>query len=138
MWLGQIFAQRLGDRPRDALGRLDLVQGITVTLEELDLLSVQAEDLIAVGRLKDAHQGLGVEAVGHDRQFGDRPLERVHPEHALCAQHCQAVKSVIPEVAVVGQCRNGSSSGRTSLFGYFSRSDSSSAFTRFRNRIGSC
>jgi hypothetical protein len=49
VWLGQFFSQRLGDRPRDTLGRFDLVQSITVALEELDLLSVQAENVITVG-----------------------------------------------------------------------------------------
>ena len=68
-------------------------------------MPAQAENLVAVGRLKDAHQGFGVEAIGHDGQLGNRPLEPVDSEHASCAQHCQSVKGVIPEVAVVRQCQ---------------------------------
>ena len=49
MRFGQFLAQRFGDRPRDTLGQLDLVQGIAVALEEPDLPPVQAEDLVAVG-----------------------------------------------------------------------------------------
>jgi hypothetical protein len=49
VWLGQFLSQRLGYRPRDALVRFDLVQGITVALEELDRLSAQAENVMAIG-----------------------------------------------------------------------------------------
>jgi hypothetical protein len=49
VWLGQFLSQRLGDRSRNALGGFDLVQGITVALEDSDLLSVQAENVIPVG-----------------------------------------------------------------------------------------
>ena len=56
----------------------------------------------AVRRLKDAHQRLEVEAVGHDSQFGDWPLEPVHTEQARRAEHGQPVKRVISEVAIIG------------------------------------
>jgi len=100
VWLGQFTPQRLGDRPRDTGGRVDLIQGVTVTFKELDLLSAQAEDLVAVGRLKHAQQRLCVEAIGHDGQLGNRPLESVSSEQTPCTQHCQSVEGVLPEVAV--------------------------------------
>src|SRR5688572_15048461 len=76
---------------------------VAVTLEELDVPPVQAQDLVAVGRLKNAHEGLGVEAVRHDSQLGDRPLEPVDSENTGRAQHGQSVQCVIPEVVIVGQ-----------------------------------
>jgi hypothetical protein len=89
------------DRRPDA--DFDFVKGVAVALEELDLLPAKAEDLVAVGQLKDAHQRFGVEAVGHDNQLGNRPPESVNSEHAGRAQHRQSVMGVIPEVGRVGQ-----------------------------------
>jgi hypothetical protein len=103
MRLCQFLAKHLGDSPRDALGQLDLVKGVAVAFEELDFPPVQTKDLVAVGRLEDANEGLRVEAVGRDSQLGDRPLEFVNSEYAQRAKHSQAVNGVIPEVAILGQ-----------------------------------
>jgi hypothetical protein len=83
----------------------NLVQGVTIAFEESGFLSVQTENLIAVGRLKDAHQGLEMKAVRHYDQFGDGPLQSVDPKHSSCAKHRQPVKGMIPHVAVVRQCQ---------------------------------
>jgi hypothetical protein len=45
-----------------------------------------------------------VEAVGHDGQFGDRPLQTEHVKHAEPAQHGQPIQCVAPEVLTVGEC----------------------------------
>ena len=82
MRIGQFIAQRLGDRPRDARSRIDLVKRVAVPLEELDLAEAQSQNLIAIDRLQKAPQGLGVKAVGHDGQFGDRPLKPEHSKQA--------------------------------------------------------
>ena len=103
MRLGQLIAQRLGDRPRDSRGRIDLVKRVAVPLEELDLAEAQSQNLIAIDRLQKASQGLGVKAVGHDGQFGDRPLKPEHSKQARPAQHGQSIQRVVPEVMIVGE-----------------------------------
>jgi hypothetical protein len=61
-------------RLRGARVRAQPDLGVAVAFEELDLAPVQAEDLVAVCRLDDAHQGFGMETVGHDGQLGNWPL----------------------------------------------------------------
>ena len=87
MGFGQLGAQRLGDRLRDSRGWIDLVERVAVPLEELDLVEAQSEDLVAIGRLQKAPQGLRMKAVGHDDQFGDRPLKPENLKQARPAQH---------------------------------------------------
>ena len=103
MRLGQLIAQRLGDRPRDSGSRIDLVKRIAVPLEELDLAEAQSQNLIATDRLQKASQGLGVKAVGHDGQFGDRPLKPEHSKQARPAQHGQSIQRMVPEGMIVSE-----------------------------------
>ena len=44
-----------------------------------------------------------MEALCHNNQLGDRPLESVRAEHTRRAEHGQSVTSVLPEVVIVGQ-----------------------------------
>ena len=97
MRLGQLIAQRLGDCSRDSRSRIDLVEHVAVSLEELDLMEAQSQDLIAIDRLQKASQGLGVKAVGHDGQFGERPLKPEHSKQARPAQHGQSIQRMVPE-----------------------------------------
>lgn len=82
MGFGQLIAQRLGDRPRDAWRRIDLVEDVTGPLEELNLAQAQPEYLVAINRLQEASQWFGVKAVGDNSQLGDRTLEWDHMKHA--------------------------------------------------------
>ncbi len=100
---GQLIAQRLGDRPRDAWSRIDLVERVAVPLEEPDLLEAQSQNLIVTDRLQKASQGLGVKAVGHDGQFGDRPLKPEHSKQARPAQHGQSLQRMVPESIIVSE-----------------------------------
>src|SRR3546814_1727154 len=45
----------------------DLIDAVAVALEQACRMAVQAKDLVTVRRLHDAHQRLGMEAVGDDR-----------------------------------------------------------------------
>src|SRR3546814_12002384 len=47
----------------------DLIDAVAVALEQACRMAVQAKDLVPVRRLHDAHQRLGMEAVGEDRQI---------------------------------------------------------------------
>gem|GEM_PF-3626614 len=101
MGLGQLIAQRLGDRPRDARSQIDLVERIAVSFEELDLLEAQSQNLIVSDRLQKASQGLGVKTVGHDGQFGDWPLKLEHSKQARPTQYGQALPHMVPEFIIV-------------------------------------
>jgi len=103
MWLGDFFPQRADQCSRDARSQINLVENITVALKQLDLLSAQGENLIAVSGLQESHQGFEVKTLGDNGQFGDLSLELVHPKQPLCTQHGQAVKGMGPEVAVASQ-----------------------------------
>ncbi len=105
MRIGQFFPQRISERARHFLMQSNLAQDVTVTFEKLGFLPVQSENMITIGRLKNAHQGFGMKAIGHNNQFGNRPLESVNPENAFRAQHRQPFIGVVPEFAVVSQCQ---------------------------------
>ena len=63
----------------------------------------QRKNLITVGGLQDAQQRLGVEAVGHDREFRDGPLQPVDAEHRGRAQHGEPFQRVVLEVVIIRQ-----------------------------------
>ena len=81
----------------------DLVHAVAVALEQARRMPAQRQDLIAVGRLHDAHQGLGVKAVGDDGQFFHRALQPIDAEHVRGTQHGQALGAVVPELGIVRQ-----------------------------------
>ena len=83
--------------------RIDLVERVAVPLKELDLVKTQSQNLIAIGRLQKASQGLGVKAVGHDGQFGNRPLKPEHSKQARPAQHGQSIQRMVPEVMIASE-----------------------------------
>src|SRR3546814_4136731 len=76
----------------------DLIDAVAVALEQACRMAVQAKDLVTVRRLHDAHQRLGMEAVGDDRQIRNGTLQAVDAEQARCAEHGQALEVVVPEV----------------------------------------
>ena len=103
MRLGELAAQRLGDRARNARRQIDFEQSAPVALEQPDRLEVEAQHLVAVERLQEPPQRLGMEAVGDDGQLGDRLREAVGVKDAGAAQHGQPVERVGPEVPIVGE-----------------------------------
>jgi hypothetical protein len=104
-------------------GGIDLVERVAVALEEPDPVEAQPEDLVAIDRLQEAPQGLGVEAVGHDDHLDDGPLKPDHPKQARPTQHGQSIQRVVPEGNIVGEG-----------FEWFEER----SLTRLRNRIWSC
>jgi len=103
VWLGQLFAQRLGDRPRNSRSEIDLIECVAVPLEEPDRAVAQSENLIAVGRLQKPPERLGVEAVGRDGHFDDGPLKSEYMKKPRCAEHGQSFQCVIPEFLILGE-----------------------------------
>ena len=91
-------------RRRRVDGQVDLVDRVPVTLEERGLVPIESEDVIAIGRLQDAQQRLGVETVGHHGQFGHWPLQPVGAKEARRRENGQSVQGVIPELAIGSQC----------------------------------
>jgi hypothetical protein len=67
------------------------------------LTTVQSEDLIVIGGLKNTHQRLEMKGVGDHNQLRDRSLEPVDPAQSGRAQHSQAIEGVIPKFVVVGE-----------------------------------
>jgi hypothetical protein len=108
MRLGQLAAQRRGDRARHPGGQLHFVKMVAVTLEESNVMPVEAQDLIPVGGLQHPQQGFDMEAPGGDSQFANWPLEFDHPEQAGGSENRQTVPAVIPEVRIDRQCLEGS------------------------------
>ena len=82
----------------------DLLQAVAVAFIQGEAVAVQAQNLVAVSRLCDAHQRLGVKAVSHHHKLNYWALQAVGAKHAGRAQHRQAIGRVIPESFVVGQC----------------------------------
>jgi hypothetical protein len=103
VWLRQLVAQRLGDGARHTGRELDLVDDVAVTLEQPNLAPAQTQHLEATHRLQEAPQRLGMEAVGHHRQFLHRSRQHEDAEQPRTAQHRDAVERVVPEVRIVGQ-----------------------------------
>ncbi len=101
--LAGFVSRDVGDGAGNSRGRFDLVQRVAIALEQTHRVSVQPENLVAIGRLQDAQQRLDVEAVGHDRQLGNRPLQPVDFEQVGRGQHGEPVERVVPEIAVTGQ-----------------------------------
>ena len=86
-----------------ALGQLHFHQAVAVALVQLEAVAAQAQHLVLVGRLRDAHQRLGVKAVRHHGQFGHRARQAVHAKQPRRAKHRQALGGVVPEIGVGGQ-----------------------------------
>lgn len=98
-----IAVQRVVERTRDFRCQVDLVEVIAIAFEQAGGMAAQSQHLETVGRLHDAHQWLGVEAVGDDRQLGHWTLQLVGPKESRCNQHGQAIERVVPEIEVGGQ-----------------------------------
>src|SRR6185312_539017 len=80
------------------LGRwLDLVDRVPVAFVQPYPLPVEAENLVAIGRLQDAQERLRMEAAGNDRQFGNRPLQPVNLEELGRSEDSQTIECMVPE-----------------------------------------
>ena len=99
----QLSAQRVRDCPRDPRNQIELIKRVPVALEQPNLVEAQSEDLVAIDRLKEAPQRLGVEAVGDHNQFGDRLRNPQRLKDAGPAQNGQAIEGVVPELRVVSE-----------------------------------
>src|SRR5690606_14424333 len=82
----------------------EFLEAVPVAFEQSGALPVDSEDLVAVGGLDDAHQRLGMEAVGYYRERSDRALQAVGPEQVVRAQYRQAFGRVVPELRILGEC----------------------------------
>lgn len=89
---------------RNTRCKRNLIHAVAIALEQARLVSIQSQDLETICGLQDSHQWLGVETVGHDRQFRDGTLQPVHAKQIRCAQHRQAIQVVVPEFRIVRQC----------------------------------
>src|SRR5690606_2339920 len=70
--LRQFTTQRCCDRARNLRNQIELVESVSIALEQLDLVETQAKDLETIDRLQKASQRLGMETVSSDRQCSDR------------------------------------------------------------------
>jgi hypothetical protein len=100
--LGQFIAQRFADRGRRA-DQFDRVERVAIAFEQLRRIAREAQDLVAIGRLRDAQQRLDVEGVRDDEVLAYRPLQLEDLEEVRRRQHGQTVGAVIPEFAVAAQ-----------------------------------
>src|SRR3546814_15739951 len=74
----------------------DLIDAVAVALEQACRMAVQAKDLVTVRRLHDAHQRLGMEAVGDDRQIRNGTLQAVDAEQARRSEPARAPSERVP------------------------------------------
>ena len=105
--LDYLIAQHIRHLQRDCGRGNDLVERVAVPFEELDLTEAQSQNLIAADGLQKAPQGLSLKSVGHDGEFGDRPLKPEHSEQVRSAQDSQSIQSVVPEVGIVSELLKG-------------------------------
>ena len=99
-----LLAQPLVGGLRHIADRRQLMQRIAVALKHFEGMAAQTQDLVAVGRLNDTHQGLGVKAVGNDGQLSHWSRQAINPKEIACAKNGQAIACVVPEVVVFDQC----------------------------------
>ena len=66
-------------------------QAIAVALKQTGLVAAQAEHLVAVHRLQDSPQRLGVKTVRHHRHVRQDSRQHKHPKHTAAAQDGQAI-----------------------------------------------
>jgi len=94
-------------------------QRVAVALEQAHLAPADAQDMITVARLHDAHERLGVETLGHDGQFPHRALQAIDLEQAGRAKDGQPVLRVVPEFGVFGKVVKRRQQRRDFPFGIF-------------------
>jgi len=66
-------------------------------------VNAQAEQLVAIRRLQEPAQRLGVKAAGHDGQFLHRALQSEDLKQARRTKHGETIERVIPEVFIFSQ-----------------------------------
>lgn len=71
MRLGQLLAQRVRDRRRDAGDQIQLIEQVSIALEQPHPVQAQREDVVATARLQEPSQRSRVEAVGDHDELRD-------------------------------------------------------------------
>src|SRR5690606_14107719 len=97
------FPDNLGRRARKSGRQFDLVECVAVAFEQDRLFAGEAEHVVTVGGLQDAHQRFGMKAVGGNRKLRNRSLQAVDPEHARFRERRDSVEGYPPERGVLGQ-----------------------------------
>ncbi|MEO8779972.1 MAG: hypothetical protein ABI389_15050 [Rhodanobacter sp.] len=102
---------------------LDFIEAVAIALEQTDLVAIQPEHLVTIGRLHDAQQRPGMEAVDNHGQLGDRTLQPVDAEEIRAASTANPSSVRFQNRLSFASACNGASNGATSRRGYFWRRD---------------
>ena len=96
-----ILAECIDDGARHRVVEFDLIEHIAIALEHLERVPAQTKNLVAIGRLQEAPQRLGVKGVRSDDQLGHGLGDPDGVKHIQSAKHGQTIERVVPEIRVV-------------------------------------
>jgi hypothetical protein len=82
----------VGYGPRKFRREAGFVEDIPIALEKSGLLTIEPQHVIALRRLQDAHQRLGMKAIRDDREGAHGPLKTVDLEEIRRCENCQAMQ----------------------------------------------